>query len=48
MAIVDPDKADDVIESVSTAYLKTYPQLEGKYAAAICDSANGVDLGGGR
>ena len=48
MAIVDPDKVDDVIESVSTAYLKAYPQLEGKYVAAICDSANGVDLGGAR
>ena len=48
MVIVDPDKVDDVIESVSTAYLKAYPQLEGKYMAAICDSANGVDLGGAR
>ena len=48
MAIVDPDKVNDVIESVSTAYLKAYPQLEGKYMAAICDSANGVDLGGAR
>ena len=48
MAIADPDKVDDVIESVSTAYLKAYPLLEGKYMAAICDSADGADLGGVR
>lgn len=47
MAIINPDKAEEVIEKVSRDYLKAYPNLEGKYLAAICDSADGVDLGGG-
>lgn len=46
MAIVDSEKADDVIRVVSEKYLKAYPHLEGKYIAAVCDSADGVDLGG--
>ena len=46
MAIVDPSYADQVIEKVSTEYLSIYPHLEGKYMAAVCESADGVDLGG--
>lgn len=46
MSIVDPDKADQVIEKVTKEYLAVYPALEGKYMAAVCDSADGVDLGG--
>lgn len=47
MAIVEPDKAEEIIERVSREYLAAYPQLEGKYMAAVCDSADGVDLSGG-
>ena len=47
MSIVDPDKTEQIIETVSREYLKVYPELEGKYMAAVCDSADGVDLGGG-
>ena len=47
MSIVDPDKIDQIIETVSREYLKVYPELEGRYMAAVCDSADGVDLGGG-
>ena len=42
MALVDPDKAADALAQVDRAYLKTYPELEGKYASYLCDSANGV------
>ena len=44
MAIMDPDKAEDVVEKVSREYLKVYPELEGKYLAKVCDSADGVEL----
>ena len=47
MAIVDPEKTDQIIEAVSTEYLKAFPELEGRYMAAVCDSADGVDLTGG-
>lgn len=47
MSIVDPNKTEQIIETVSREYLKVYPGLEGKYMAAVCESADGVDLGGG-
>lgn len=45
MAFVDPEKADAVIESVGEKYLAAFPELRGKYAATLCDSADGVFLG---
>ncbi len=47
MALVDPAKADEVIESVGRRYLEAFPELDGKYMAALCDSADGADLNGG-
>lgn len=47
MALIDPDKSDRILRTVEDQYLKMYPSLEGKYMAAICTSANGVDLSGG-
>lgn len=46
MAIVETDKAEGVIEKVTREYLAIYPHQEGKYMAAVCDSADGVGLGG--
>ena len=46
MSIVDPSYTDQIIEKVTKEYLAVYPALEGKYMAAVCDSADGVDLGG--
>ena len=47
MAIVDPDKANDVLKTVEEQYLAVYPELKDKYVGTICSSADGVDLGGG-
>lgn len=47
MAIAEPEKAEQIIERVSREYLVAFPALEGKYIAAVCDSADGVDLSGG-
>ena len=44
MAIIDPEKADGVIERVSREYLTAFPHLEGKFSAHICDTADGVKL----
>ncbi len=44
MALVDPDKAEDILRSVGERYLKEYPALEGKYMSALCESADGVKL----
>ncbi len=48
MALVDPDRADDVVAEVSEKYLQAFPELKGRYVAALCDSADGVDLSGKR
>ena len=44
MALIDPDKEEEVLAKVSEAYLKEYPSLKGKYQAAICHSADGVGI----
>ncbi len=44
MAIVRPDKAEEVLAYVREKYLREFPELEKKYTATICDSADGVSL----
>ena len=44
MALVDPEKAEDVLRIVEEKYLTVYPALKGKYLGALCDSADGVKL----
>ena len=47
MALVDPEKAEDVLRIVGEKYLAAFPDLKGKYMSALCHSADGVDLSGG-
>ena len=42
MALIDPAYEDAIVRSVSDAYLKEFPALEGKYSVHICHSADGV------
>lgn len=44
MAIIDPEKEDAVVEAVTRKYLEAFPNLEGKFSAHICESADGVKL----
>ncbi len=44
MALCDPSFRESIIETVSAKYLKEFPQLEGKYSAHVCRSADGVEL----
>ncbi|MBQ8161465.1 MAG: GHMP kinase [Clostridia bacterium] len=44
MALVDPEKSEDVCRKVEEAYLKVYPELKGKYVGCICHSSDGVVL----
>ncbi len=32
MALIDPDKAEDIEAKVASEYLKSFPGLEGKYS----------------
>lgn len=44
MALIDPSFEESILEKVGREYLKEFPQLEGKYSAHICLSADGVSL----
>ena len=44
MALVDPEKADQIQETAEREYLSAFPHLEGKYSFHLCDSADGVEL----
>ena len=44
IALIDPAYRESVIHTVSEAYLKAFPHLEGKYSAHICRSADGAEL----
>ena len=44
MALIDPAYRESIIDKVSKEYLKTFPALEGKYLATICQSADGLKL----
>ena len=44
MAMIDPDKAEEIERRVTDRYLKAYPELTGKYSFHICQSADGVQL----
>lgn len=44
MALIDPAFEDSIKENVEREYLKAFPNLEGKYSAHICTSADGVKL----
>ena len=39
MALIDPDKAEDIEAKVTAEYLKAFPALEGKYSFHLCESA---------
>ncbi len=42
MAIIDPSFEESILENVEREYLKTFPDLKGKYSACICETANGI------
>ena len=44
MALIDPDKAEAIEQSVTEKYLRAYPALAGKYSFHLCESADGVAL----
>ncbi len=44
MALLDPEKWEEISRKVQTEYLKVFPELENKYSACLCASADGVLL----
>lgn len=44
MALIDPAYEESILQNVGKRYLETFPELNGKYSAHICSSADGVKL----
>ena len=44
MALIDPDRAEEIERTVADRYLRAYPALAGKYSFHLCESADGVKL----
>jgi galactokinase/galacturonokinase len=42
MALIDPSKTDAIRERVEREYLKSFPEMKGKYSFHLCESADGT------
>ena len=42
MALIDPDRAEEIERTVTERYLKAFPALAGRFSFHLCDSADGV------
>ena len=42
MALIDPSFEESIEAKVTREYLKSFPQLEGKFSAHFCNSADGI------
>ena len=46
MALIDPEKAEEIERTVTDRYLEAYPGLSGKYSFHLCDSAAEIPRAG--
>ena len=44
IALVAPDKVEQIAEQVERRYLAQYPEMQGKFSAHFCDTADGVQI----
>ena len=44
MALINPEYSESIERKVGEEYLKSFPELKGKYSFHLCDSADGVKL----
>ena len=44
MAIIDPEKQEQIVKEVTEKYLQEFPELKDKFSAYVCDTADGVKL----
>lgn len=42
MALIDPTFEEKICQKMESEYLKTFPQLKGKFSIHICESADGL------
>lgn len=44
MALVDPEKTEEIEKNITEKYLEKFPYLKDKFEICFCDTGNGVDL----
>lgn len=44
MALINPEYSKEIEEKVTEEYLKSFPELKGKYSFHLCESADGAKL----
>jgi galactokinase/galacturonokinase len=44
MALIDPAYEESIRQSVTDQYLKSFPEMTGKYEVFICHSSNGAEI----
>ncbi len=44
MALIDPEKEEDIVNKITREYLTAFPKLADKFSAHICNTADGVKL----
>ena len=44
IALIDPAYETQILETVEREYLRSFPEMRGRYSACICHSADGVKL----
>ena len=44
IALVDPEKEEQIREYVTREYLKAFPQYEESFKVFFCNTSNGVDF----
>ena len=44
MALIQPDKQEDICNQITREYLQEFPALEGKFSIHICHSADGFSI----
>jgi galactokinase len=42
MVLSDPARRDEIIQNVSTKYLAKFPEIDGRYSAHVCHTADGA------
>jgi len=42
IAISDPAKREEIVDSVSKRYLERFPELRGQFSAHVCKTADGA------
>ena len=45
MAIIDPERREEIAERVTEEYCKRFPDLKDKFSIHFCKTADGIDLG---